>query len=147
VAHTNSAELTVAEDELLEIRNDRRLKLKCSSTDTASLWLPLWQEYHIITKKATEALWPFSAEYLCEAGFSSMNMMKSTNKLRLQTLQEDVRVGLSTIRPQTRDIMRHHQAQVPHWYLYAYIEIFYFYSCLYFKKFLTIFMVILSKKH
>jgi hypothetical protein len=37
-----SAELTVAEeDELTEIRNDRRLKLKCSSTDMASFWLPL----------------------------------------------------------------------------------------------------------
>jgi hypothetical protein len=36
-----SAELTVAEDELTEIRNNRRLKLKHSSTDTASFWLSL----------------------------------------------------------------------------------------------------------
>jgi hypothetical protein len=37
-----SAELTVAEeDELMEIRNDRRLKLKPSSTDMASFWLSL----------------------------------------------------------------------------------------------------------
>jgi hypothetical protein len=36
-----SAELTVAEDELMEIRKDRRLKLKHSSTDMASFrWSP-----------------------------------------------------------------------------------------------------------
>jgi hypothetical protein len=48
-----SVELTVAEEEeLMEIRNDRRLKLKHSSTDMASFWLSLQQEYPIITKKA-----------------------------------------------------------------------------------------------
>jgi hypothetical protein len=55
-----SAELTVEEDELNKIRNDRRLKLKHSSTAMTSFWLPLQQEYPIITKKAIEALLPFS---------------------------------------------------------------------------------------
>jgi hypothetical protein len=36
-----SADLTVAEDELMEIRNERGLKLKHSSTDMPSFWLPL----------------------------------------------------------------------------------------------------------
>jgi hypothetical protein len=36
-----SAELTDAEDELTEVRNNRRLKLKHSSPDMASFWLPL----------------------------------------------------------------------------------------------------------
>jgi hypothetical protein len=52
-----SAELTAADDdELGEIRNDRRLKLKHSSTDMASFWLFLRQETPIIKKKETEAL-------------------------------------------------------------------------------------------
>jgi hypothetical protein len=107
------AELTAAQEaELREIRKDRRLNLKHSSTDMASFWLPLQQEYLIITKKAIEALLPFS--YLCEAGSSAMNTMKSKNRSRLQTLEEDLRVCLSTIRPRTRDFMRHHQAQVSH---------------------------------
>jgi hypothetical protein len=46
-----SAELTVAEeDELTEIDNDRRLKLKHSSTDMALFWLSIRQEYPIVTK-------------------------------------------------------------------------------------------------
>jgi hypothetical protein len=130
-----SAELTVTEeDELKEIRNYRRLKMKQSSTHMASIWLSLQQEYPIITMNAREALPPFSASYLCEAGFSAVTMMKSKNRSRLQTLEEDLRVCLSTIRPRRRCIMRHNQAQVPHRHLYAYLKTFYFHSCLYFKN-------------
>jgi hypothetical protein len=105
------------EEELTKTRNDRRLKQKHSSTGIASFWLPIRQEYPIITKKATEARLPFSASCLCEAGFSAANTMKSKNRLCFQTLEEDLRVHLLTIRPRTRDIMRHHQAQ-----FYAYIN-------------------------
>jgi hypothetical protein len=51
-----SAELTLAEeDELKEIRNDIRIKMENSSTDMASFWLSLSQEYTIITEKAIKA--------------------------------------------------------------------------------------------
>jgi hypothetical protein len=101
------AELTAAQEGVLRgIRNERRLKLKHSSTDTASFCCL------IITKKAFEALLPSS--YLCEAGFPAMRTMKSKNRSRLQTLEEDLRVCLPTIQPRTRDFMRHHQAQIPH---------------------------------
>jgi hypothetical protein len=57
----DSAELTVAEDDVLtEIRNDRRLKVKHSSTDMASFWLSLREEYPIIIEKTIEALLAFS---------------------------------------------------------------------------------------
>jgi hypothetical protein len=62
----------------------------------ASFWLSLQQEYPIITKKGIEALLPFSASYLCETGFSVMNMMKRKNRSRLQTLEEDLRVNHPT---------------------------------------------------
>jgi hypothetical protein len=82
-----SAELIVAEvDKLTVIRKDRRLKLKLSSTYTASLWLSLQQEYSIITKKVIEALLPFSSSCLCEAGFSAVNTTKSKNRSLLHTL-------------------------------------------------------------
>jgi hypothetical protein len=63
----------------------------------ASFWWSLRQEYRVITKKAIEGLFPFSGMYLCEAGFSAMNTMKSKNRARLRTLEEDLRVRLSTI--------------------------------------------------
>jgi hypothetical protein len=110
-----SAELTVTEeDELMEIRKDRRLKLKPSSTDMASFCLSLQQESHIITKKTIEALLPFSTSYLREVGFSAMNTMKNKNRSWLQSLEEGLRLGLSIIQPRSRDIMGHHHAEVSH---------------------------------
>jgi hypothetical protein len=100
-----SAELTVAEDELMGIRNDGRLKLNHSSADVASFCLSLRQGYPIMTKKAIQALRPFSTSSLCKAGSSAMNTTKSKNRSLLQTL-EDLRVCLSTIRPRKRDITR-----------------------------------------
>jgi hypothetical protein len=92
-----SAKLTLAEeDELKEIRNDRRIKMEHSLTDMASFWLSLSQKYTIITEKTIKALLPFSTSYLCEAGFSAMNKLKRKNRSRLQTLEEDSRVCLST---------------------------------------------------
>jgi hypothetical protein len=108
-----SAELTVAEeDELIEISNHRRLKLK-HSTDMVSFWMYLRQEHPIITKKAIEAFLPFSTPYLGDTGFSAMNM-KSKNPSQLPTLKEDLSVCLSIVRHRTRDITRHHQAQISH---------------------------------
>jgi hypothetical protein len=74
--------------------------------------------------------------YLCETGFSAMNTIKKKSRSWLQTLEEDLRACLSTIWSLIRDIVRHHQAQVSHWYFYAYIKTFYFYSWSYLKKFL-----------
>jgi hypothetical protein len=75
-----SAELAVAEDELTEIRNNRSLKLKLSSTEMVWFWLSLRQEYPIVTNKAIEVLLPFCTSYRFEAGFSAMNTMKSKTR-------------------------------------------------------------------
>jgi hypothetical protein len=72
--------------------------------------------------------------YLCEACSSATNTMKSKNTSRLQTLEEDLRVCLSTIRPRTRNNIRHHQAHDSHWHLSAYIKTPYFYPCFYLKN-------------
>jgi hypothetical protein len=105
----DSAELTSAEEDMLmEIRNDRTLKVRHASTNMASFWLYPREEYPIITK-AIATLLDVSTSYLCEAGFSAMDTTKSKTRSGLQTLKEDLRVCLSTIRHHGD-----HQAQVSH---------------------------------
>jgi hypothetical protein len=120
----------LAEDELTEIRKERRLKQKRSSTDMASFRWYLRHEYPIITKKAIEALLPFYTSYLREAGFSEMNTMKKKNRLRLQTLEDDLSVCLSAIQPRTRDTRRPPSTGFP-LIFYAYVKTFIFYTCSY----------------
>jgi hypothetical protein len=110
-----SAELNVAEEnELTKIRDDRKLEVKRSSIDMGPHSGCLRQEYPVITKKAIEALHPFSTSYQCEAGFSAMNATKPEIRSRLQTLEEDFRLCLSTIRTRKREIVRHREAQASH---------------------------------
>jgi hypothetical protein len=108
--------------------------VKQSSTNKASFSVSLREEHLIIIKKATEALLAFSTSYLCVAGFSTLNTMKSKNRSRLQTLEEDLRLCLSTIRSRTRNIMRLYAAQVSHWHYYVYTKTFSIYSCLYLRN-------------
>jgi hypothetical protein len=60
-----------------------------SAFKSAKLTVP---EDNITTKKAIQELLPFSTSYLCEAGFSAMNTIKSKNRSKPQTLEEDLRV-------------------------------------------------------
>lgn len=119
---------TQQEDELIDIRNDRGLKLQYSkiaeatekqmktkaNVDIASFWVPLMDEYPLIVKEAMKAILPFSTSYLCESAFSAMNAIKSKNRSQLKSLEDDLRVSLSTIRPRKDILMKEHQAQVSH---------------------------------
>lgn len=122
---------TDEESELVDVRNDRSLKLQYAklaedaeaeskikktkvNIDIASFWIPLLGEYPLISKKAMKAILPFSTSYICEAAFSSMNAIKTKNRSRLKNLEDDMRVCLSTIRPRKKLLMQGHQGQISH---------------------------------
>jgi hypothetical protein len=93
-------------------KKGQKTEMKHSSTDMASFWFSLtWVP--IIVKREMEELLHLLTLRMCDARFSAKYMMKSKKRLQLQTLEEDLRVCFLTIWPQTRDIMRHHQAQFP----------------------------------
>uniref|UniRef100_A0A6P7G1Y5 SCAN domain-containing protein 3-like n=1 Tax=Diabrotica virgifera virgifera TaxID=50390 RepID=A0A6P7G1Y5_DIAVI len=121
---------TDEEGELINIKkNDRGLKLKYSklveeaeaqsklrkikvNVDIASFWILLFNEYPLVTKKAMNAIIPFSTSYICESAFSSMNAIKNKNRSQLKSLEDGLRMCLSTIRPRKDLIMKGHQAEV-----------------------------------
>jgi hypothetical protein len=114
---------TAESTELTEIRHDRRLKLKHSSTDMASCWLSLRQEYSFVTMQATEALL-LSSKYI-SMRLASLLWTRRRSRRGSGFKHWRRTWWLSTIRPWTRNILRHHhhQAQVSHSYRYAYIFI------------------------
>jgi len=87
---------TDEESELIDIKNDRGLKLQYSklvediaresklkkikiNVDVSSFWINLLHEYPKISRKAMNAILPFSTSYICKAAFSSMNAIKTKN--------------------------------------------------------------------
>jgi hypothetical protein len=77
-------------------------------------WIYVCSEYPAIASKALSILLPFSTSYLCEVAFSTMKIMKMKHRTRLQSLGDELRVSLSTIRPRIEKLRAKHQAHISH---------------------------------
>jgi hypothetical protein len=140
-----SAELTTAEDKLMEIRNDRRLKLKHSSTDMVSFcFSPIGEPHHYKDGNGSTPsflyiifVWGW---ILCREHDEEQEQVTASNT---GGGHEGMLVNQLTL-----DKGHHETSPSTSFQLifYAYIQTFYFYSCLY-KKILTLFILILNRKN
>jgi len=114
-ASSTNVELThVEEEELIDIRSDRTLKLKHSEQPLDIFWIQLRDEYPNIAKKALIILLQFATSYLCEVGFSTLTNIKTKRRERLLSVDQEMRVCLSTIRPRILEICKHSQGHISH---------------------------------
>lgn len=109
------SELSLIEvEELIDIRNDRTLRLKHSEMCLNSFWITIMKEHPNIGFKALNILLQFSTSYLCELGFSALVNIKTKKRERLKTLENEMRVCLSKTRPNIKEICKHHHAHISH---------------------------------
>ena len=106
----------IERDEFLDMSADSTLKVKFEKSDMtlAAFWYGTSGEYPNLAKKAISLILPFSTSYLCEQAFSAMATIKSKQRNRLLSLEDDMRVALSTIRPDIKSLCSKHQSQVSH---------------------------------
>ena len=102
------------EEELSELQCDRTLKMKFTEVLFDKFWISAKREYPVISVKALNVLLQFSTSYLCEQAFSCLTIIKSKSRNRLLSVEEELRVCLSKIRPRISQIRREKQAQVSH---------------------------------
>ncbi|KAM4748802.1 zinc finger BED domain-containing protein 5-like [Rhinophrynus dorsalis] len=102
------------EEELIAIRHDRSLEIKYHELSLDTFWIIVSGEHHNIGRKALAILLQFSTTYLCELAFSSMTNIKTQKRERLLSLEDELRVCLSSIRPRIDKLCRLKQAQVSH---------------------------------
>lgn len=108
-------ELTYNEqEELIEIRSDRTLKLKHSAQPLDIFWIQLRDEFPNISKRALTILLQFATSYLCEVGFSTLTNIKTKRRERLLSVEQEMRVCLSTIRPRIAEICKQSQGHISH---------------------------------
>ena len=67
-----------------------------------------------LCKPAATALLPFPTTYLCESGFSTLTMIKTKYRNRLQP-EDDIRCALATIIPEFDKLVKQVQGQGSHW--------------------------------
>ncbi|KAL4136046.1 hypothetical protein QTP88_007615 [Uroleucon formosanum] len=106
--------LTFAEeDNLISLKNDRTLKLKFKEMTVNKFWIYAQAEFPEISIKAITILLPFSTSYLCGQGFS-VTTIKSKKRERLRSVEEELRVALSTVRSRIKYLCTTRQAQISH---------------------------------
>ncbi|XP_068206166.1 protein FAM200C-like [Palaemon carinicauda] len=99
----------IERDKFLDMSADSTLQVKFEKSDVtlAAFWHGTLGEYPNLAKKAISLLLPFSTSYLCEQAFSAMATIKSKQINRLLSLEDDMRVALSTIRPDIKKTISH----------------------------------------
>jgi hypothetical protein len=102
------------QEQLAELFNNRTLKLKHSEENLNTFWIGVGKVHPNISQKAQIILLQFSTTYLCELGFSALATVKNTKRERLLTVEDELRVCLSKIRPRIQQICKNNQAQVSH---------------------------------
>jgi hypothetical protein len=70
------------------------------------------EEYPEIAVEAVNTLLHFSTTYLCELGFSALTNMKKKKREILLSLEQEMHVCLSSIRPRIELLSKKRQAQV-----------------------------------
>ena len=109
-----SLTLTEEEEELACISTDGSLKIQYKELSLEKFWILIREEYQAIAKKALAILLQFSTSYLCELGFSTLTNIKCKKRTNLQSIDEEMRVCLSYMRPNIEEIAKTHQAHTSH---------------------------------
>ncbi|KAJ3581018.1 hypothetical protein NHX12_000609 [Muraenolepis orangiensis] len=102
------------EDALIELSSDRTLQASFASKTLDEFWLSVVQEYPGLSKAAMDILTPFGSTYLCENTFSSLAYIKNKYRCRLNSMEENLRVAVSSIDPRIDLLCSRKQAHPSH---------------------------------
>ena len=102
-----------SQEQLIEMANSGDLKLNFEALPLSTYWLHVRKEYPSLADRALKCLLPFATTYLCESGFSTLKVLKTKHRARLN-VDNDMRMALTDIKPRLDKLCRSHQAHPSH---------------------------------
>jgi hypothetical protein len=97
--------LNLHEEEMTELQCDRTPRMEFMDSPLDQFCIMIKEENPAVSEKALNILLQFSASYKCEQAFSCITM-KSKDRNRLLSLEDELRVCLSKIRPTIKNCER-----------------------------------------
>ncbi|XP_021941809.1 zinc finger BED domain-containing protein 5-like isoform X2 [Zootermopsis nevadensis] len=101
------------EEELCGLQSDRTLKMRFTDLSLDKFWISV-KEYPAIHREAINILLQFSTAYMCEQRFSYLTSIKTKDRNRLLSVEDEIRMYLSKVRPRIKYLGTKRQAQVSH---------------------------------
>ncbi|KAJ4930510.1 hypothetical protein JOQ06_024821 [Pogonophryne albipinna] len=98
---------------LIDMANEWELKVKFQAVSLPQYWLYVKKDYPALAERALKSLLPFATTYLCESGFSTLKVLKTKHRARLQ-VDNDIRLALTNLKPRIDKLCRRHQAHPSH---------------------------------
>lgn len=74
-------------------------------TTLDEFWLKMQAEYSALSRKAVNKLLPFTTTYLCETAFSTMSIIKTKHRNRLDA-DDAVTLAISKIEPRMKELSK-----------------------------------------
>ncbi|XP_056092494.1 zinc finger BED domain-containing protein 5-like [Rhinichthys klamathensis goyatoka] len=102
------------QEQLIELSSDGALQLQFKRKPLVDFWTESLKSYTVLAKQALRVLMPFATTYLCEAGFSAMAAVKTKHRQRLDAVEKELRLKLSSIAPNFGELCAKMQAHPSH---------------------------------
>ena len=101
------------QDELIDLQNDSTTKDLLDDNTVEEFWIRMIGSYPNVARVALCSLLPFVSTYLCESGFSTMLLIKTAHRNRLE-LEDALRCALSETSPRIDKLLKNKQCQTSH---------------------------------
>ena len=101
------------QEEFLELINSTAAKEEFQNLSISAFWAKMSPIFPKTSEVALKVLIPFSSTYLCESGFTTLLMIKSKLRNRLEA-EDDLRCALSNTTPRIIDLVSKKQINTSH---------------------------------
>ena len=103
------------EEEFCDLQSNRTLKMRFTVLSLDKYWIFVKEECPTIYRKAINILLQFSTSNMCEQVFSYLTSIKSKDRGRLLSVENEIRVCLFNVRPRITYLCSKREAQVAYW--------------------------------
>ena len=112
-ANTPQGFTSLEAEQFIDLSSDLTLKSVYNPDSLISFWVKARSEFPLVGCNGLSVLVPFATSYLCEAGFSVVEAIKSKYRSKID-IERDMRVTISSIEPRSNKMWEEQQAHCSH---------------------------------
>ena len=101
------------QEEAIDLKCDSCAKINFEAMSLEDFWVKYYPIYPKVGEEALRLMVPFSSTYLCEVGFSTLALLKTKQRNRLN-VESDLRCALSSFRPRISNLVKQKQQHPSH---------------------------------